>query len=231
MNNELYHYGIKGQKWGVRRFQNKDGSLTAKGKKRYAKELRTQLQTSGAEGKQWYEMSDDLARSDKFKSALGNKIHDIIKAKDEYVRLSNELDRSYRNQSNKLTEKKLNSLVDQEIKNNKDFYQSWKPTRFFDKDGNPTDELKWYVKDAIQDEYASRNKQHQEIQKAYNQAWKKYDKLRTEAVNDLLGRHARDTVEVYDSLYGRTNNVRLDQIVQNAISGLHGNVEFDFYDD
>ena len=32
---ELYHYGIKGQKWGVRRFQNRDGSLTAEGKKRY----------------------------------------------------------------------------------------------------------------------------------------------------------------------------------------------------
>ena len=28
---ELYHHGIKGQKWGVRRFQNKDGSLTAEG--------------------------------------------------------------------------------------------------------------------------------------------------------------------------------------------------------
>ena len=32
--NELYHHGIKGQKWGVRRFQNKDGSLTAAGKTR-----------------------------------------------------------------------------------------------------------------------------------------------------------------------------------------------------
>lgn len=31
-NNELYHYGIKGQKWGVRRYQNKDGSLTKAGK-------------------------------------------------------------------------------------------------------------------------------------------------------------------------------------------------------
>ena len=29
------HYGIKGQKWGVRRFQNEDGSLTAEGKARY----------------------------------------------------------------------------------------------------------------------------------------------------------------------------------------------------
>lgn len=31
---ELYHWGIKGMRWGVRRFQNKDGSLTSAGKKR-----------------------------------------------------------------------------------------------------------------------------------------------------------------------------------------------------
>lgn len=35
MEYELYHHGIKGQKWGVRRYQNKDGSLTPAGKKRY----------------------------------------------------------------------------------------------------------------------------------------------------------------------------------------------------
>lgn len=32
---ELYHWGIKGMKWGVRRYQNPDGSLTAAGRKRY----------------------------------------------------------------------------------------------------------------------------------------------------------------------------------------------------
>ncbi len=33
--NELYHHGILGQKWGVRRYQNEDGTLTEVGKKRY----------------------------------------------------------------------------------------------------------------------------------------------------------------------------------------------------
>ena len=34
-NDELYHHGVKGQRWGVRRYQNKDGSLTSEGKKKY----------------------------------------------------------------------------------------------------------------------------------------------------------------------------------------------------
>ena len=38
-SNELTHWGIKGQKWGVRRYQDKDGKLTEEGKVRYNEQL------------------------------------------------------------------------------------------------------------------------------------------------------------------------------------------------
>lgn len=37
---ELYHYGVRGMKWGIRRYQNEDGTLTSSGKKRAEKEYK-----------------------------------------------------------------------------------------------------------------------------------------------------------------------------------------------
>lgn len=99
----LAHHGILGQKWGVRRFQNKDGSLTAAGKKRYShKDVEDAFVASMrahsdalakvAEGNDRIpEMADELSQEYqreyenlKFSKADKSEIYDRIK-KDHYV--------------------------------------------------------------------------------------------------------------------------------------------------
>ena len=65
--NTLEHHGILGQKWGVRRFQNPDGSLTEAGKKRYNEDSQklTDMATSIAE-------LEDLTRQYDLRNALDN---------------------------------------------------------------------------------------------------------------------------------------------------------------
>lgn len=50
--NDIWHYGIKGQKWGIRRYQNPDGTLTAAGKRREKKEAKRRAKEERKKAKQ-----------------------------------------------------------------------------------------------------------------------------------------------------------------------------------
>lgn len=62
MEYELYHHGILGMHWGIRRFQNKDGTLTAAGKKRYNQGLKD-LQTIGKAEEKLYDINNEIQRA------------------------------------------------------------------------------------------------------------------------------------------------------------------------
>ena len=77
----LTHHGILGQKWGVRRYQNKDGTLTAQGQKRYDRDIKSNLakkkdsriDTSSPDPKRW--VKEDTER----KKKLVDTSSDLIK--------------------------------------------------------------------------------------------------------------------------------------------------------
>lgn len=61
LKNYLEHHGIKGQKWGVRRYQNKDGSLTKEGYARFAKKRLNNKRTSISNIDKWGKDKDHNA--------------------------------------------------------------------------------------------------------------------------------------------------------------------------
>ena len=80
---ELYHYGVKGMRWGVRRYQNQDGSLTNAGKKRYkATKGDFEKQFLGRDGDKAEKMYNDvvdtyrrLSRTNKHYAKLNQEIY------------------------------------------------------------------------------------------------------------------------------------------------------------
>lgn len=82
---EFYHHGIKGQKWGVRRYQNADGSLTPEGQKRYERDVRennakkkdNRAIIDGPDPKRW--VSEDLDRSKQVVDAHSDLVKELKK--------------------------------------------------------------------------------------------------------------------------------------------------------
>ena len=81
-SNELYHHGIKGQKWGVRRYQNPDGSLTPAGRKRLQKEASNYYKKE-ADNREQYGIArireiDKILSSDKVHKMSDDEINALL---------------------------------------------------------------------------------------------------------------------------------------------------------
>lgn len=106
---ELYHHGIKGMKWGVRRYQNKDGSLTQAGKKRYDRDIRennakkkdNRIVIDGPDPKRW--VKEDTSRAKR-----------VVDSSSDAVRQLKNIDNASRTKSTKKMD--LSKMTDQELR-------------------------------------------------------------------------------------------------------------------
>lgn len=72
---ELYHHGVLGMKWGIRKYQNADGTYTPLGKRRYAALEREEAKAKNAKtgfGKRYHTMNAEQMRAE---LKAGQKVH------------------------------------------------------------------------------------------------------------------------------------------------------------
>lgn len=119
--NSLRHHGVKGMKWGVRRYQNKDGSLTAAGKKRAARDMselsKTKQKSYTPNANKW--VKDDLSRSRKLVDETTTMTNKLKNANDTAIKnrpknkmdLSSMSDKELRDQINRaMLERQYNDM-------------------------------------------------------------------------------------------------------------------------
>lgn len=110
--NELYHHGTIGMRWGIRRYQNKDGTLTELGKKRYNRDILDNARKK----KENRTPEDKLLDPERWVREDISNARDISGNASNMVNTAKEIEKMTRKKESKTTPN-LSRMTDQELRN------------------------------------------------------------------------------------------------------------------
>lgn len=225
--NELYHHGIIGQRWGIRRYQNYDGTLTALGRRRlYDKD--GQLSD---EGKKYLIKNADnnesvMSFSKKNKSLLKQQLEEMQDVYDAVDKADKDLRKAKEAALNSAEFKKIERQLSDEIydKIGADEWCNSKKDYYDNHASNPKsehylwdeDEPIYYLKDIPS---------YQKADKAYQDAW--------DAMVDKGSEVSRQLLESINNGYGPYNLNRLNpdgEIYNRILKKLKFTITYSKYD-
>lgn len=179
MNNELYHHGVLGMKWGVRRYQNKDGSLTEEGSKRaQEKEFALAKKSQKVRYRSSYDRMNDYLKKSKTVQERSKELNELSqKAKD----LDQKLDAFQSEKATKLAWKRASEKAEKEIPEYSSMSErsKLKMAEYYVYDGG---ELNKAVKETNRN-----NPKYQALEKKYNQTISAYKDKCKQIANEIIG--------------------------------------------
>ena len=230
--NELYHHGIKGQKWGVRRFQNADGSLTKLGQQRYYSDNERKDIASKARKK--VSVMSGLDRDSRYSYVV--KGVDEFREAGQFLKEQKGVVKKNFNAYHESVQKDLTSLI-----SDKKFIDECKEEMKKSLNGNYDEHdielAAFYAIDARKYKYES-----PETKKAFekfdNSAIDYRDNV-TSITEDIVGKYGDNTVASYRNKYGKqkvsyrdvTHNTLRDLGDGIVVDWLQANPELAYYND
>lgn len=188
----LMHHGVKGMKWGVRRYQNSDGSLTSAGQRRLYKKVKRAKSDNKRRELIRQHLNSEYA-NDRNK-ALQDFRNQVKKTADYDVKMDIEVD--------KLADKMAKPIYEKELK-------KWKESI-----GEPSEKDKDKLYEAIkydnvywkaEKQIKDKNPQYRNNEKQQDALWKEYTKKNKKVVDSIVGKYGEKKVTDSDIWTGSRN--------------------------